>query len=105
MTAILKEQTSVDRNAIQLMASHAIDRQLECLPGEIVQSINKDSAIAYVLNCVSPLQEIAEEELLGQQGRTRETLGELISDAAALSLIRLLCRPLTSLEHRVGAQN
>lgn len=104
MTALLQEKAATNRNAIELMVTHAIDRQLESLPGEVVKSINKASAIAYVLNCVSPLQGSAGEDWLWEQERTRETLGTLIADAATLSLIRLLCQPLMTLE-QVGEQN
>ena len=76
--------------AMESLAIQEIDQHLETLPQEIVKSLNKESAIAYVINVLSPLQNAAEDSWFWQQEKTKETLGELIADAAALSILRLL---------------
>ena len=78
--------------AMELLAIQEIDQHLETLPQEIVKSLNKESALAYVVNVLSPLQNAAEDSWFWQQEKTQETLNELISDAAALSVLRLLFR-------------
>ncbi|OCR02629.1 hypothetical protein BCD67_23095 [Oscillatoriales cyanobacterium USR001] len=84
------EQLLLGNAAMELLAVKEIDQHLETLPEELVKSINKESAIAYVINVLSPLQNAAEDSWFWQQEKTQETLGELISDAAALSVLRLL---------------
>jgi len=76
--------------AMESLAIQEIDQHLETLPQEIVKSLNKESAIAYVINVLSPLQNAAEDSWFWQQKKNQETLNELIADAAALSILRLL---------------
>lgn len=88
---LLQEPILLDRQTIELLAIKEIDRQLEILPFEVVKLLNKASAIAYILNFLSPLQDVDERGNFGQQHRTIAMLEELISEAAALSVLRLLC--------------
>ena len=88
---VLQEPILLDRQTIELLAVKEIDRQLEILPSEVVKLLNKASAIAYILKFLSPLQDVDERGNFGQQHRTIAMLEELISEAAALSVLRLLC--------------
>lgn len=88
---LLQEQILLDRQTIELLAIKEINRQLEILPFEVVKLLNKASAIAYILNFLSPLQDVDERGNFWQQHRTIAMLEELISEAAALSVLRLLC--------------
>lgn len=91
MTPSPLEQVLLGSAAMELLAIQEIAQHLETLPQEVVKFINKESALAYVVNFLSPLQDAAEQSCLWQQEKMKETLGELISDAAALSVLRLLC--------------
>ncbi|HLO48605.1 MAG TPA: hypothetical protein VK211_09350 [Kamptonema sp.] len=98
MTILHKERILLDREMIEMLAAKEIDRQLECLPNEVVKLLNKASANAHLLNFLSPLQDVDERGNFWQQNRTMAMLEELISDAAALSVLRLLCIPLMTEE-------
>ncbi|MDB9512959.1 hypothetical protein PN499_17345 [Kamptonema animale CS-326] len=100
MTILHKERILLDREMIELLAAKEIDRQLECLPDEVVKLLNKASAIAYLLNFISPLQSVDEKGNFGQHNRTIAMLEDLISEAAALSVLRLLCIPLMTEERQ-----
>ncbi|MDF0554935.1 hypothetical protein [Kamptonema sp. UHCC 0994] len=101
MTILHKERILLDIEMIEMLAAKEIDRQLECLPDEVVKLLNKASAITYLLNFISPLQTVDEKGNFGQHNPTIAMLEELISEAAALSVLRLLCIPLAN-DRRAG---
>jgi len=70
-------------NAMEQLAIEEIEQQLEKLPKNIAQSINKHEAIAYTLNRLPPLYATTLEGYSWQQQRARETLKDLISKAAS----------------------
>jgi hypothetical protein len=90
MNTYQNQEVSLKGTVIQCLASKAIDEHLETLPGMVVNSINKTSAIAYVIKFFSPLHNVAEDELFWQDKNVQETLEELISEAAAISVLRLI---------------
>ena len=69
-------------NAMEPLAVAEIDRQLQRLPIEVTNSINKGEAIAYALNRLPPLYSTTEEGWHWQQARAKETLQDLICEAA-----------------------
>lgn len=69
-------------NAMETLAIEEIDRQLQRLSVEVVNSINKGDAIAYALNRLPPLYSTTQEGWYWQQQRAKETLQDLICKAA-----------------------
>ena len=90
MNRYQNEEVSLKGRVIELLATKAIDEHLETLPGIVVNSINKTSAIASVVNFFSPLYNAAEDELVWEDQNVQNTLEELISQAAAISVLRLI---------------
>ncbi|MGK7901229.1 MAG: late competence development ComFB family protein [Hormoscilla sp.] len=68
------------------LAIEEIDRQMQQLPLHVANSINKADAIAYALNRLPPLYATTEEGWTWQQERARETLQNLICQAASWGL-------------------
>lgn len=75
---------------IENMVSEEIQQQLESLPIQVSNSINKAEAIAHALNFLHPIYFSAEPERYWQNEPTKNMLLEIISDLASLSLIRLV---------------
>ncbi|MFB2896593.1 late competence development ComFB family protein [Aerosakkonemataceae cyanobacterium BLCC-F50] len=74
---------SLYRNAMELLAIEEIEQQLQNLPKNLAESINRNEAIAYALNRLPPLYATSLEGYFWQQKRARETLKDLISKAAS----------------------
>jgi hypothetical protein len=91
MKTYQNQDVSLQGTVIQLLAAKAIDEHLQTLPGMVVNSINKPSAIASVVNFLSPLHNAAEDELVWEDKNVQKILEELISEAAAIAVIRLIC--------------
>lgn len=83
MSTSPSEAVSKYRNAMETLAVEEIERQLQDLPIEVVNSINKADAIAYALNRLPPLYATTEEGARWQQERARKSLTDLISKAAS----------------------
>lgn len=79
----LNQPASLYRNAMELLAIEEIEQQLQKLPQNITESINKTEAIAYALNRLPPLYATTFEGYFWQQTQARETLKDLISKAAS----------------------
>jgi len=90
MNTYQNRELSLQGTVIQLLAAKAIDEHLETLPGMVVNSINKTSAIAYVVNFFSPLHNAAENELVWEDKNVQKILEELIYDSAAISVLLLI---------------
>jgi hypothetical protein len=90
MNTYQNHELSLKGTVIQLLATKAIDEHLQTLPYMVVNSINKTSAIASVVNFLSPLHNAAEDELVWEDKNVHKILEELISEAAAISVLRLI---------------
>lgn len=77
---------SIYRNAMEPLAIEEIERQMQQLPMQVANSIDKADAIAYALNRLPPLYATTEEGWTWQQERARETLQHLICKAASWGL-------------------
>lgn len=70
------------RNAMEPLAAEEVERQLQKLPVNVIQSINKADAIAYALNRLPSMYATTEEGWHWQQERAKESLSNLIYRAA-----------------------
>ncbi|MGA9382335.1 MAG: late competence development ComFB family protein [Phormidium sp.] len=77
-----EQPVSLYRNAMELLVIEEIEQQIQNLPHNLGESINKNEAIAYALNRLPPLYATTLEGYFWQQKRARETLKDLISKAA-----------------------
>ncbi|MEY3868175.1 MAG: hypothetical protein ACRCT1_19585 [Microcoleaceae cyanobacterium] len=90
MNTYQNQGLSLKGMVIQLLATKAIDEHLQTLPSMVVNSINKTSAIASVVKFFSPLHNAPEDELVWEDKNVQKILEELISDSAAISVLRLI---------------
>ncbi|MEY3868978.1 MAG: hypothetical protein RLZZ338_2869 [Cyanobacteriota bacterium] len=90
MKTYQNQEVPLQGTVIQCLAAKAINEHLQTLPGIVVNSINKTSAIASVVKFLSPLHNTAEDELVWEDQNVQNTLEELISEAAAISVLRLI---------------
>jgi len=74
------------KNAMEPLAIEEIERQMQQLPQQVANSINKADAIAYALNRLPPLYATTEEGWEWQQERAREAQQHLICKAASWGL-------------------
>ena len=79
-------------NAMEPLALAEIERQIKCMPSEVVATINLTEAIAYTLNRLPPLYSTTKEGYYWQQKRAEETLMDLIEKVATWG-IRAATRP------------
>lgn len=79
----LPKSFSPYRNAMELLVTEEIEQQLQNLPLNIVESINKYEAMAYALNRLPPLYATSLDGYFWQQKQARETLKDLIYKAAS----------------------
>ena len=79
-------------NAMEPLAIAEIERQMKCMPREVVQRINATEAIAYTLNRLPPLYSTTQEGYCWQLKRAEETLMDLIEKVASWG-IRAATRP------------
>ncbi|MBD2483592.1 hypothetical protein IQ236_26905 [Planktothrix mougeotii LEGE 06226] len=93
MNVLCPESSALAYQALEELTLEEIEQQLESLPDEIVVSINKTKASAYVLNILAPLHRWVGKEHQGHPYSTPNVLKEMISEAVTLSLLRLLCIP------------
>lgn len=86
MTPPSYEQVTPYRNAIEPLVVEEIERQIQRLPSEVAESINQSDAIAYALNRLPPLYATTLEGWYWQQRQARESLADLIAQAASWGL-------------------
>lgn len=79
----IEKSVSQYHNAMEPLASAEVDRQLQNLPQTTRESINKVDAIAYALNRLPAMYATTEEGWYWQQERAKESLTNLISQAAS----------------------
>ncbi len=80
-------------HTLERLTLQEIEQQLDSLPREIVTSINKTKATAYVLNVLDPLNHWVGKDHQGHPHQTHKILQEMISEAVTLALLRFLCVP------------
>lgn len=93
MNVLFTESFALEHQTLEKLTLAEIEQQLESLPDQIVVSINKTKASAYVLNVLTPLHHWVGKENQGHPYSTHKLLKDLISEAVTLSLLRLLCIP------------
>lgn len=76
---------------LESLVAQEVELQLGTLPHEVAKSVDKAQAIAYVLHFLPPVNGVDEARCTKPRDRVTQMLKELISDAATLSLIRLVC--------------
>jgi len=91
MNVLTIEPIGIAKPTIENMVSEEIQQQLESLPIQVSNYINKAEAIAHTLNFLYPIHSSSEKEWYWQHEPTKNMLTEIISDAVSLSLIRLVC--------------
>ena len=82
------------RNAMEPLAASEVEHQLQQLPTETANSINRASAIAYALNRLPPLYATSVEGWHWQQERAQESFKDLIVKAAGWGLKAVQRNPL-----------
>lgn len=93
MSVLSPKSVQPTYHTLERLTLQEIEQQLDSLPREIVTSINKTKAIAYVLNVLDPLHDWVGKDHQGHPHHTHKILQEMISEAVTLSLLRLLCVP------------
>jgi Late competence development protein ComFB len=88
MNVLTVESIDIAKPTIENMVSEEIQQQLESLPIQVSNYINKAEAIAHTLNFLHPIHFSTEKEWYWQHEPTQNMLLEIISDAVSLSLIR-----------------
>ena len=83
-----EEEISNYRNAMEPLVIEELEFQLQNLPVEAAEKINKTEAIAYALNRVPPLYSTTQEGWYWQQQRAREKFLDLIAKAVAWAIKR-----------------
>lgn len=93
MNLLTVEPIGSAKRTIENMVSEEIQQQLESLPIQVSNYINKAEAIAHTLDFLYPIYSFTGKECYWEHEPTQNMLVEIISDAVSLSLIRLI-RPL-----------
>lgn len=87
---MLTKSIPLESMTLESWVTQEVELQLKTLPGEITQSIDKNKAIAYVLRFLPTLENKTEAGWHWPPQKMDQMLQELITDAATLSLIRLI---------------
>jgi Late competence development protein ComFB len=80
-------------NAMEPLVIAELEKQIQNLSPELVQSINLAEAVAYALNRLPPLYSTTEEGWEWQQQRAKETFADLITKAAGWGLAAVQRKP------------
>ncbi len=82
---------TVQDDSLKQLVMQEIDQQLQTLPNEITQSIDRESATLEILKLLSPiLMQGSWKDSLAHT-KLNQILNLIIADATSLSLIRLVC--------------
>ncbi|EAW38856.1 hypothetical protein [Lyngbya sp. PCC 8106] len=90
MSEVFTESILPECQTLESWVAQEVELQLRTLPGEITQSIDKNQAIAYVLKFLPPMGKKTDSQWHWPPEKMGKMLQELITDAATLSLIRLV---------------
>jgi hypothetical protein len=85
------ENVTLEDQSLKQLVRQEIDRQLNMVPDEITQSIDRQQATLEVLKLLSPMKMQGFWKEYHANQYLNQILNAIVADATSLSLIRLVC--------------
>lgn len=86
------ENVTLEDQSLKQLVRQEIDRQLNMVPDEITQYIDRERAALEILKLLSPIKMQGYWQGYHPNSHLHQILNVIIADATSLCLIRLVCR-------------